>query len=157
MAMETALLKAKYGVRPTHTPAEIRLLADRFPANIKLFAAYRGAAMLGGMIVFETPHVAHAQYIASTDEGRELGALDAVTDHLLNRVYRDKSYFDFGISTEQDGRYLNEGLIENKESYGARAVVYDRYELLVDAAEATASAGSVRAAADLPGHQPASD
>ena len=158
MEMEATLLREKYGVRPTHTATEMRLLADRFPENIKLFAAYRGPALLGGVVVFETPRVAHAQYIAATDAGRELGALDAVMDHLLNEVYRDTAYFDFGISTEQDGRYLNEGLIENKESYGARAVVYDRYELLVDASpEAAPPAGPVRAAADVSRHHPAAD
>ena len=50
-------------------------------------------------------------------------------DELLNQVYTSKAYFDFGISTEQQGRYLNAGLIENKESYGARAVAYDWYEV----------------------------
>src|SRR5207249_4408983 len=110
MEMEEAVLKEKYGVRPTHTAAEMRLLADRFPENIKLFAANAATpALLGGVLVYETPRVAHAQYIAATDEGRQLGALDAVMDHLLNEVYRDKPYFDFGISTERDGRYLNEG------------------------------------------------
>lgn len=129
MAIEEENLARKYGVKPTHSAAEMRLLADRFPDNIKLFAAYRGDEMLGGVIVYEGPRVCHAQYIATTDAGRELSAHDLVMDELLNVVYADKPYFDFGISTEQQGRYLNAGLIENKESYGARAVAYDHYEL----------------------------
>ena len=107
----------------------MRLLADRFPDNIKLFAGYRDDEMLGGVIVYETPRVAHAQYIATTDAGKELAAHDCVMDQLLNEVYTDKAYFDFGISTEDCGRLLNAGLIENKESFGARAVAYDHYEL----------------------------
>jgi hypothetical protein len=39
-----------------------------------------------------------------------------------------KKYFDFGISSEKNGRYLNIGLIQNKESFGARAIAYDFYE-----------------------------
>jgi hypothetical protein len=131
MELEAALLHEKHGVQPTHTPTEMLLLAGRFPDNIKLFAAARDGQLLGGVLIYESNMVAHAQYIASTPEGRECSALDAIMDHLLNEVYRDKPYFDFGISTEADGRYLNHGLIENKESYGARAVVYDRYELRV--------------------------
>jgi hypothetical protein len=50
-------------------------------------------------------------------------------DHLINDYYALKRYFDFGISTENGGRHLNIGLAENKQSYGARAVVYDFYEL----------------------------
>ena len=48
---------------------------------------------------------------------------------LQREVYPDKSYFDFGISTVENGRTLNANLIHNKESYGARATVYDFYEL----------------------------
>ncbi|HEY1377689.1 MAG TPA: GNAT family N-acetyltransferase [Gemmataceae bacterium] len=129
MAIEEANLRAKYGVRPTHTAAELRLLAERHPDHIKLFGAYRGDALLGGVVVYENRHVAHAQYIATTDEGKDLAALDCVIDGLLSGVYADKVYFDFGISTEDGGTRLNVGLIENKESYGARAVAYDWYEL----------------------------
>ena len=38
-------------------------------------------------------------------------------------------YLDFGISTEQDGKWLNEGLIFQKEGFGGRAVCYDQYAL----------------------------
>jgi hypothetical protein len=50
-------------------------------------------------------------------------------DHLLVEVYRDKAYFDFGISNEQQGLVLNAGLVEQKEGFGARPVVHDHYEL----------------------------
>ena len=50
-------------------------------------------------------------------------------DVLLNETYAGLDYFDFGISTEDGGQTLNVGLVENKESYGARAVAYDFYEL----------------------------
>jgi hypothetical protein len=132
MAMEAEHLDAKYGVKPVHTAEEIAMLATRFPDNIKLFSATRDQHLLAGVIVYESAQVAHAQYIGSTAEGREASALDAVVDHLLADVYRDKRYFDFGISTEQQGRAVNAGLIENKESYGGRGVGYDFYELRFD-------------------------
>lgn len=129
MAIEEENLRTKYGVKPTHSAAELRLLAERHPDHIKLFGAYRGETLLGGIVVYENRHVVHAQYIATTPEGREIAALDCIVDGLLNEVYADRTYFDFGISTEENGRKLNVGLIENKESYGARAVAYDCYEL----------------------------
>ena len=129
MTIEEQLLREKYGTRPTHTPEEMELLASRFPENIKLFAALEGETLVAGVVVFETAAVAHAQYIAASERGKELGCVDLIIDSLLKEQYPSKDYFDFGISTEQDGRYLNEGLIANKESYGARAVVYDHYHL----------------------------
>jgi hypothetical protein len=51
-----------------------------------------------------------------------------IIDFLINDYYAGARYFDFGISTEQAGRYLNAGLIENKQSFGGRAIVHDFYE-----------------------------
>lgn len=127
MAIEEHVLDIKYNLKPVHTTEELNLLASRFPENIKLFAAYKNGEMLAGVIIYESQNVAHAQYIAANDEGKKIGALDSVLDFLISDCYRDKKYFDFGISTEQDGRYLNIGLIENKESFGARAIAHDFY------------------------------
>jgi hypothetical protein len=129
MAIVEANLQARYGTRPVHSVAEMELLASRFPENIKLFAAERDSELLGGVIIYETETVAHAQYRHATPGGEILGAPDFIMDALLNDVYRDKPYFDFGISTVDNGRSLNHGLIQNKESFGARATVYDFYEL----------------------------
>lgn len=132
MAITEDNLRSRHGVGPVHSGAEMQLLADRFPENIKLFAAERNGEKLGGVIVYESLNVAHVQYIGNTPAGRELGALDVVVDLLLNDVYREKPYFDFGTSTLDDGRTLNSGLIRNKESFGARATVYDFYEMSVE-------------------------
>jgi hypothetical protein len=79
--------------------------------------------------VYETPVVAHAQYIAVSEEGRAAHALDVLADTALASYAGQKRWWDFGCSTEDEGRYLNEALIRNKESYGARAIVYDQYLL----------------------------
>jgi hypothetical protein len=129
MRLETEVLAAKYNVVPVHTAAEIRLLANRFPENIKLFGAFLNDEMLAGTIVYASQTVAHAQYIAATAEGKQLCALDAILQELIDAYYAEKRYFDFGISTERQGRYLNVGLVEYKESWGGRATVYDTYEI----------------------------
>ena len=127
MQLEDETLRRRHGVGAVHSAEEMTLLAGRFPENIKLFTGRDGDELLGGVIVYETEVVAHAQYIAATERGYEDHALDAVIDHLLEVEYPEKRWFDFGISTTDDGRALNEGLARNKESYGARAVVYDTY------------------------------
>jgi hypothetical protein len=129
MAIVEGNLQSHYGVRPVHTGAEMQLLADRFPENVKLFTAHLQDELLGGYVIYESGNVAHAQYGHATEKGKSLGALDCIMDVLLNEVYREKPYFDFGTSTLDNGRSLNASLIQNKESYGARATVYDSYEL----------------------------
>lgn len=127
--MLSEILVKYHDAKPVHTAAELRLLADRFPDNIKMYAAFHEDEMLAGVVMYLTPQVAHTQYIANSDEGRQCGALDAVMDYLVNECYADKVYFDFGISNENEGRFLNEGLISQKQEFGGRAVAYDFYEL----------------------------
>ncbi|MBD1398983.1 GNAT family N-acetyltransferase [Pontibacter sp. JH31] len=129
MQLVAQVLKEKYKLEPTHTADELARLATVFPENINLFAVFEGETMVAGMVMYESATVAHSQYIASTARGREIAALDFLTDFLLTQVYPHKKYFSFGVSTEQQGLYLNEGLVNNKESYGARTVVHDFYRL----------------------------
>lgn len=131
-AVEEEALARRHGVAPVHSLAEISLLAERFPDEIELLTARdEGGVLLGGVVVFVTPVLAHAQYIASTDDGQARGAVDAIVDHLLTERHAHRRWFDFGISTTDAGRVLNEGLVGNKESYGGRAIAYDTYELTV--------------------------
>lgn len=69
----------------------------------------------------------YTQCLANSDKGRELGALDRVIDYLLKVKYADFRYFDFGTSNENHGKFLNKGLIGQKEGFGARAVVHNFY------------------------------
>jgi hypothetical protein len=129
MKIEEEILSSKYGVKATHTAEEMELLAGRFPSQIKLYLAYSGDACLGGTIVYETSQVVHTQYIGITDEGKEIGTLDAITDYLIQLYHTTHKYFSFGISTVAEGKELNEGLVKNKESFGARAIVHDFYKI----------------------------
>ena len=120
-------LNRTYGVRPVHLISEIRMLQSRFPDKIKLFGCFKGKAISGGVVIYESDNVAHVQYIAADGQGKSSGALDLIFDFLLTDFYKEKPFFDFGISNENDGRYLNNGLIDQKEGFGARAVAHDHY------------------------------
>lgn len=127
----SALLENRFGVAPLHTLAEIERLRGAFPANIALHVASLAGEPIAGAVIYESARVAHVQYIAASPRGRELGALDQLFVHLLDDTYAAKDFFDFGISNEDDGRTLNRGLIEQKEGFGARAVVHDFYWLRI--------------------------
>lgn len=123
-------LSTKYKTAPTHSLEEILLLKSRFPKNILLYGVFNpNNELVGGEVVFETDCVTHAQYTAATNDGISSGAIDLVIDHIINKASASKKYFDYGISTEDNGLYLNRGLIEQKEGFGARAIVYDIYSI----------------------------
>lgn len=123
------VLNQKHDAHAVHSLEEIKLLHSLFPRNIRLFLAYRSGELLAGTVVYETQTVAHTQYLANSNLGREIGALDGLIDFLVKKTFKHKKYFDFGISTESQGQELNEGLISQKEGFGARAIVHDFYEL----------------------------
>jgi hypothetical protein len=127
----TRQLAARYGVKPVHTLEEITLLASRFPEQIKQFSAYCGDEIVAGTTIYETPTVAHAQYGAVTKKGRQIGAHAYLFSSLIEQ-YKDKRFFDFGISNEFNGRTINQGLLDWKEGFGGRSYMHDFYEVCPD-------------------------
>ena len=125
------ILKKHHNVKPVHSLDEIINLSNMFPNNIKLYVAKKQEKLLAGTLIFENEQIVHTQYLANSDEGRGLGALDLVIDRLLNETYKHKKYFSFGTSQEKTGKLLNIGLINQKEGFGARSVTYDSYELII--------------------------
>ena len=121
-------LAARHGVKPVHSLDEITLLAARFPEQIKQFSAYDGDEIVAGTTIYETPSVAHAQYGAVTEKGRQMGAQAYLFSTLIEQ-YKDKRFFDFGISNENEGRVLNHGLLDWKEGFGGRSFAQDFYEI----------------------------
>lgn len=127
----THVLQQNHQTKPVHSIDEIKKLVATFKQNIKLFTATKNNEIIAGTLVYENENVVHTQYLANSEQGRAIGALDLVIHYLISDVYKDKKYFDFGISNENQGRYLNTGLISQKEGFGARAVVHDFYEMSI--------------------------
>lgn len=118
----------RYNAKPVHTASEMKLLMSRFPNSIKLYVAKMNGEIVGGTLIYVTPQVVHTQYISASVEGKKHGALDLLFDYIINKVYANCRYFDFGKSTEQGGAYLNEPLIFQKEGFGGRGICYDWYQ-----------------------------
>ena len=121
-------LKQIHGQKPVHSVSEINLLKSRFPKHIRQFNVYKDEKIVAGTTIFETEHVAHAQYISANEVGRKIGGLDFLFNNLLQQ-FSNKEYFDFGISNEIQGLKVNKGLLQWKESFGGRGIVHDFYEI----------------------------
>jgi hypothetical protein len=85
--------------------------------------------LVAGTTIFESELVAHSQYISGNSIKNELGSLDFLHNTLISYTFKDKKYFDFGISNENQGKNINEGLLYWKESFGARTIVQNFYEI----------------------------
>ena len=131
IALENQVLNQYHQTKAVHTGSELALLHSRFPEQIKLYAAMHENEMVAGVLVFVYDKLVHTQYMASSEYGRENGALDLAISTIIEEYQGHKQYLDFGISTEDSGKILNSGLISQKEGFGGRAIVYDFYELKV--------------------------
>lgn len=123
------VLQENHSVKAVHTADELYLLYNRFPENIHLYMAKLNNILVAGTVLFEYRDVIHTQYLATNDDGRKIGALDLTINEVINHYVYRKKYLDFGISTENAGKYLNKGLISQKEGFGGRTVVYETWEL----------------------------
>ncbi|WP_158752538.1 GNAT family N-acetyltransferase [Dyella sp. S184] len=118
----------KHDALPTHRLQELYLLQARFPEQIVLHEARHDDTLLAGVLVYDFGRIVHTQYMAASEQGRRLDALSFLLAELIGGIYATRAYFSFGISTEQEGRVINSGLIAQKEYFGARAIAHDFYE-----------------------------
>ena len=121
-------LRERYGLNPVHTVEEIEMLHRRMPDHIRLMVVKEGDETVGGTVLYVSDQVVHSQYIAASPRGKQIHALDLLFDVVIQQALASHPYFDFGISTEKHGTYLNEHLIYQKEGFGGRGVCYDWYE-----------------------------
>ncbi|MDW7695578.1 GNAT family N-acetyltransferase [Flammeovirgaceae bacterium SG7u.111] len=121
-------LQERYGKEPVHSLKEILYLKKLFPDHIKLYVAKKKGEILGGTVIFQHQKTAHAQYIASTAEGKASNALDFLFFHLIKH-YEGFNYFSFGVSNTRNGFEIDKGLFEWKEGWGTIPWQHDIYEI----------------------------
>jgi hypothetical protein len=121
---------AAHSATPVHSSDELKSLAESFPNNILLKTACFEGEMVAAILLFVFDGVVHTQYMAADNIARELGALDLLLeDSIQEYQHKEFKYFSFGISTENYGKTVNLGLINQKESFGGRGLVLDVFEV----------------------------
>ena len=126
-------LSEKHHTKPVHTLDEIKLLAFRFPDNIQQINVYKEDKIVAGTTIFITKTTIHPQYVSGNTDKNTFGSLDLLYDFIINHYRDDKRYFDFNISSEENGKLLNQGLIFWKEGCGARTFTSDNYIINTEA------------------------
>lgn len=124
-----SVLQKQHGVNAVHSAEELKLLCSRFSQNIKLFVAKISEEIIAAALLFIYDDLVHTQYLAANEKAREIGALDLLIKTLMDEFTKSKKYFDFGISTENGGQFLNQGLISQKEGFGGRSVAHQFFAL----------------------------
>ena len=125
-------LERKHDAFPVHSLAEFTLLVKRFPENIQVRTATIDGVVEAGVVSFSSTNVWHAQYIASSEIGYAVSALDAVFESEIDAARNSGArYCDFGTSNEQGGLVLNDGLYRFKSEFGGGGMAHEYYELVL--------------------------
>lgn len=122
-------LDKKHDSKPVHTFEEMIQLQRNFPENIRHFNVYDENEIVAGTTIFVTETVAHPQYVSGNERKNELGSLDYLYHYLITDVFKDKRFFDFGPSHEDNGTKIKEGILFWKESFGAKTTTQNFYEV----------------------------
>ena len=124
----TENLRCKYQVSPAHSLAEIQQLAQHHAPNIKLYVAKRAAQIVAGVVTFSDARqgYVHTQYIGASEEGKKVGAVDAILFHVIQEARLSYQRFSFGVSSVKGE--INYGLLRHKEGFGAKIEMMDTYE-----------------------------
>lgn len=122
-------LARKHEASPVHSFEEIALLQSLFPDQILVRCGLMDGKVEAGVILFATPTVWHAQYIAASSTANEASALDALFDAAIAEARQAGArFFDFGTSNEDAGLVLNDGLYRFKTEFGGGGVAYEHYD-----------------------------
>lgn len=123
-------LVEKYDVKPVHSLAEIQLLHERFPKNIKQFSVYLEDKIVAGITIFEFENGVKSQYGATSKKGEKYRALDFLFISLLDIFQkRGKLFFDMGIVNDAGEKGFHSGLLQQKEELGCTVWSQDFYKI----------------------------
>lgn len=134
-AMLSANLSTRHGATPVHSIEQMLGLRDLIAGENALWLAFGpdGALLAGTWCFAYTAQALHTQYIASTSEGRSLGAVDYLLASVLDdAAARGLRIFSFGINTQADGFSINGNLLKQKLRFGSGVTVHWQFDVNLD-------------------------
>ena len=113
----------KYSVKPVHTAEELIKLKNIYiPNNIDFFVSHIEDNFNAAIVVFYFPKTKtiHTQYLCSKEEFAKLSPMSFMYYSMILEAKKiNYKKISWGVSTEDFGHALNQGLLKNKESYGS--------------------------------------
>lgn len=124
----------KYDVKPVHNLEEIKKLLLLFPERVKIPIVKYKNEIIAGFLIFNVNSTGWHIFYSSLDYNFSKLKPIHFGIYKLKRYLADMSYsyLNYGISTEDSGRYVNESLLSFKESFNGQGIVrtYWKKELM---------------------------
>ncbi len=126
------VLTGRHGTKPTHTLAEIQKLHALLPEGFRLLAAYEGTKMVGGIVLVTIyDRALYTLYMAQEYTSQQHHPMHLLLAEAIRLAISEKrQVLHLGVSTEDGGKKINEGLFFFKESFGCRPVRRESWEII---------------------------
>lgn len=125
------VLHGRHGTLPTHTLAEIQKLHELLPDGFRLLSAYQGKKMVGGIVLVTIHESAlYTLYMAQEYAAQKDHPMHMLLSEAIKLGLQEKRrVLHLGVSTEDGGKKVNEGLFFFKESFGCKPVRRESFEI----------------------------
>ncbi|MFD3157165.1 GNAT family N-acetyltransferase [Haloimpatiens sp. FM7330] len=120
----------KFNRKPVHKFEElIKLKKDILKDNIDFYGVFYNNVLIAGSMVFKfKDKVFHTQYLAAHPDYLYVFPMNFLNYNLIKTAKESNfEYFSFGISTENNGKRLNNTLAEFKEGFGTTYSINKTY------------------------------
>lgn len=126
-----AVLHGRHGTKPTHSIDEIKKLHALFPSHVRLLSAYKDGRMVGGIVLVTlNDRSSYTLYMAQEYEAQKHHPMHMLLLEAIKLALAEKRReLHLGVSTEDGGAKVNEGLFFFKESFGCRPVRRETWEI----------------------------
>lgn len=115
----------KHNTKPVHSLDELIYLNNEFGDRINIFAVWKDKEMLSGTLVLKINDVAnHIFYSAVNYNYQEIRPVNYGVFMLLKHLAcKGDKYLNYGISTEDGGKFINWGLFKFKEGFAGHGIL----------------------------------
>ena len=97
---------------------------------LQLYGAFLNEDLLAGTVIFKHQNCWHLQYMGISESGKKVFASDLLYHQIIEEAKaKGTTYLSFGVSQENEGKYTNQSLLEWKESWGAKSIAHEFYEI----------------------------
>lgn len=114
----------KYHQKPVHSLHELLDLKHcRLNKEMEFYGVFMENNMIAAsmMFYFFNSNTAHTQYLAAKQDFNKLSPMTFLYYSMIQEMKKKQFlYLSWGVATEHMGKYLNEGLLANKENYGSK-------------------------------------
>ena len=109
----------KHNTEPVHSKEEINWLVDELKNEVNIYGVYKDTKLAAGLMVLRINKLAaHIFYSVIDYDLQETRALNLCVFSLMKKLATDGfKYLNYGISTEDGGKYINKGLFKFKEGF----------------------------------------